>query len=216
MTPGEHIIITGSPDEARRKGWQVRDTILVILPGPKVLVASLCRWPLDGSVCENVLRHGKGGINIGKCRIGTEPRRNQQKAPAENLNMLSRPGGEDAAEARGLGAYGVGAKQASGGFQEVVGRWPTNLILVHGSGCVGAPIWECDDDCPVHLLDEMTGLSQSMVRRGGEGEPLDPGQESWRFRRAEGGYTDAGTASRFFPTFKCLDDAMAWLQKLIA
>lgn len=29
------------------------------------------------------------------------------------------------------------------------------------------------------------------------------------------GYGDSGTASRFFPTFKSFDAAMAWLQKLI-
>lgn len=214
MTAGEHVVFKGAPDEARRQGWQVRDTVLILLPGPKLLPVALCRWPLDGTVAETCLRHGKGGLNIGGCRIGTKPRRNQQKAPAENLNMLSRPGGGDVEGARGLGAYGIGAKQASGGFQEVFGRWPTNVLLVHGPGCVGAPIRECDDDCPIRLLDQQSGHSQSMVRHGGEGEPLEPGQQNWRFRRAEGGYTDEGTASRYFPQFKSLDDVLAWLKRL--
>ncbi len=32
----------------------------------------LARRPLEGTVAENVLRHGTGGLNVGACRIGTE------------------------------------------------------------------------------------------------------------------------------------------------
>ena len=46
----------------------------------------------------------------------------------ENLNKLARPGANDDDEAKGCGAYGVGAKQISIGTKTVSGRWPANLI----------------------------------------------------------------------------------------
>jgi site-specific DNA-methyltransferase (adenine-specific) len=61
--------------------------------------------------------------------------------------------------------------------------------------------WECAPGCPVGALNEQSGTSRSAVRIGGEGEPLDPDQ-NWRFKRAEGGYSDTGGASRFFHNFE--------------
>jgi len=61
--------------------------------------------------------------------------------------------------------------------------------------------WECAPGCPVGALNEQSGASRSAVRIGGEGEPLDPDQ-NWRFKRAEGGYSDTGGASRFFHNFE--------------
>lgn len=65
-------------------------------------------------------------------------------------------------------------------------RWPANLVLDEEAGA---------------MLDEQSGSSKSGVRVGGEGEPYDPSQDSWRFRRAAGGFADSGGASRFFKRF---------------
>lgn len=62
--------------------------------------------------------------------------------------------------------------------------------------------WQCVEGCPIKALDEQSGESKSAIRLGGEGEPYDPSQKGWRFCRSEGGYTDSGTASRFFPQFE--------------
>lgn len=70
-----------------------------------------------------------------------------------------------------------------------------------GGGDEEIPVWECSDGCPVKALDEQNGSSSSSIRSGGEGEHLDPSREGWRFKRAEGGFNDAGGASRFFPQF---------------
>lgn len=70
-----------------------------------------------------------------------------------------------------------------------------------GGGDEEIPVWACPDGCPVKALDEQSGSSSSSVRTGGEGEHLDPSREGWRFKRAEGGFNDAGGASRFFPQF---------------
>ena len=93
-----------------------------------------------------------------------------------------------------------------------------------GGGAIHEP------DCPAGMLDEQTGITKSAPRTGGEGEPYDPSQESWRFRRAAGGFTDTGGASRFFycpkaskkergpnnshPTVKPLE-LMRWLARLV-
>lgn len=59
----------------------------------------------------------------------------------------------------------------------------------------------CAPGCPVAGLDIQSGTSSSAVRQGGEGEYYDSSRESWRFRRAAGGFTDTGGASRFYPQF---------------
>jgi len=45
-------------------------------PTPNISPIILARKPLIGTVAENVLKHGTGGINIDGCRIGTESRHN--------------------------------------------------------------------------------------------------------------------------------------------
>jgi len=232
MPPGKHSIAIGSP---LREQGPLRDTILILLPGPEVMPIALHREPLDGTVIDTVLKYGHGGLNIDGCRVSTDEstlRPNSgQGTVKEQWRMSVRP-------------------HVSGSTS---GRWPPNLLLVHGPECrqVGTtevaapvinrfsdgmkpfgdgaghpyeqsgggtesvPVWECQDDCPVRLLDEQSGVTQSAVRTGGDGAAYDPSQENWRFRRVNGGFTDTGGASRFFPQFASLDDAMAWLRKLI-
>ena len=67
-----------------------------------------------------------------------------------------------------------------------------------GYGRETVPCWDCGPGCPVQDMGQQGGESTSSVRKGGEGEHLDPTTENWRFKRVEGGYTDAGTVTRFF------------------
>ena len=77
----------------------------------------VARKPLAGTVAENILQFGTGGMNIDDCRVGDEVRINQ---PAGNSNNP-------------LTAMGPGV---SGGFgmsnnsepKEVIGRFPANFI----------------------------------------------------------------------------------------
>jgi len=87
----------------------------------------MARKPVEGTVAENVLKHGTGGINIDGCRIGTEERTYDIKG-GENLNKLSREGKGDSEDAKGCGAYGIGAKQKSIGKTTVQGRFPANVM----------------------------------------------------------------------------------------
>jgi DNA modification methylase len=55
-----------STDEAKQ--WQGWGTALK----PAMELFTLCRKPIKGTVAENVLRYGVGGLNIDGCRVGTE------------------------------------------------------------------------------------------------------------------------------------------------
>jgi DNA modification methylase len=71
----------------------------------------VARKPLVGTVAENVLRYGTGGINVDGCRVGTE-------------ESTIRPCGPDSKHA---GQF----KGTQGGMRGAVagsGRWPANLI----------------------------------------------------------------------------------------
>jgi hypothetical protein len=69
---------------------------------------------------------------------------------------------------------------------------------VDADGMETVAAWSCEPGCPAADLDLQSGPSTSAVRRGGKDEHLDPSRESWRFKRAEGGFTDSGGASRFY------------------
>jgi len=68
----------------------------------------LARKPLDGTIADNVLKHGVGGLNIDGCRVGTE----DKMTPRNNK----------------VGQNGV--FNASGGYVEPneLGRFPANTI----------------------------------------------------------------------------------------
>lgn len=91
-----------SPEAARFEGWDV-----AMKPGHEPAV--LARKPLAGTIAENFLAYGVGGLNIGACRVGEERRFN---APASDKATLFMP------------------KNVSGfEGQECLGRWPSNVIL---------------------------------------------------------------------------------------
>jgi len=65
MTPGQHIaVVTKHAHEAckgRHLGWELRDTLLVISPGPTSFYVLLFRVPCEEStVAAQMLRTGTG------------------------------------------------------------------------------------------------------------------------------------------------------------
>jgi hypothetical protein len=76
MLPGTHVIVIGQAKDAirtRKQGLQLRDTVLILLPGPREVFAFLFRKPLEGTVAENILRYGTGGLWIDGCRVTSVP-----------------------------------------------------------------------------------------------------------------------------------------------
>ena len=67
---GNNAVTAPAPDEARKwDGWNTQ-----LKPAQEPII--LARKPLDGTVANNVLAHGVGGLNIDACRVGTTGARN--------------------------------------------------------------------------------------------------------------------------------------------
>jgi len=98
-----HPPITAPATDAARQ-WSGWGTALKPAHEP-IIVA---RKPLVGTVAENVLTHGTGGINVDGCRVGAE---------AVKVNAYD-----------GRGPFGESQVGCHYGSKIVLGRWPANLI----------------------------------------------------------------------------------------
>lgn len=88
----------------------------------------VARKPLDGTVAENVLRHGVGGLNIDGCRVGGPP---PNQCRGTGWASIDRTNAEQGYRPR---AYysdqdGVDYQPHS------AGRWPPNLVFTHHPDC---------------------------------------------------------------------------------
>ncbi len=208
VRPGEHVVIVGSEEDAlraRAQGLHLRDTITILLPGPRSLTAFLFRAPLDGTVAENVLKHGTGALNIDGCRVTTTDNLN---GGAYSHGGRAAPMSGDQRSGASLGMFEPG--RSAGIYRAPSGRWPTNLVLVHGPRCVEGG---CQPDCPVRVMDEQSGECRSgsgnknsANRRNGITLGHDLGRG---YGLGVGG--DSGTASRYYPQFATPTQALRWL-----
>lgn len=142
---------------------------------PAVEPITVARKPLEGTLAENVRKHGCGALNIDGCRIGTSGgTRRSHQAPY--------PRAADGHEDRTNSAR-------TGHSVEVIdeGRWPANLIL---------------DETAAELLDQQSGPSRSRrSKRRLANSNVGNGRTMGRFRSrftAVEGYDDEGGASRYF------------------
>jgi hypothetical protein len=115
---GAHIIVFGDASvgmSARTAGFEVRDCILVA--GPETTcTAWLLRKPIaESTVAAQVLKTGTGALWIDGCRIGT----------SGGMTKHTTWAGSDA----------WGGNRTTGVWVDHGGRWPTNILFVHGPGC---------------------------------------------------------------------------------
>jgi DNA modification methylase len=118
FTGGEYMQTEPSTPEA--KLWDGYNVSLKPAYEPIIMA----RKSLDGTVAQNVLKHGCGGLNIGECRVET----------SDNLNGGTySPGGKsapmpgDTRTGAALGMFQPGAKPKNGYIQPP-GRYPANFI----------------------------------------------------------------------------------------
>ena len=187
-----------------------------------MIVITVARKPLsEGSVAQNVLKHGTGAINVDACRIGTESTR--------------RPtGSHQYGKDSGWNTHNL--QNISGGSDS--GRWPANLVLQHKPGCrkagtkqvkgitggptsgdnafgqdagwnrhenrataISRPVgpdgtetveaWDCEPGCPVADLDGQTGERPSTWTHSRDHRRSDAKPES-KFRPVQGEYMPQG------------------------
>lgn len=99
--------------------------------------------------------------------------------------------------------------------EENSGRLPSNVLLVHSPTCSTDGV--CARGCPIFRMDQMSGWLQSsgkMIERKSAGNTKT-------FRRKEVGtvwkrHDSGGYASRFYPRFRTMEEAMEWLETLTA
>ena len=173
---GEGIVEVTLPSTSYAKRWDGWGTALK----PAIEPIILARKPLDGTVANNVLAHGVGGLNIDACRVGNESRIN---LPAGNK---ANSGGVYKFSNAEVDAFN-GAKPA-----EVVGRFPANVLL---------------DEHAAKEMDKQSGhmpSSKRVIADKLEGGNKFPGiyGEGMAVKAGPIGYEDSGGASRFFPVFK--------------
>lgn len=125
----------------------------------------------------------------------------------------------EACVAQGSGVLHIGACRVATEV-EGEGRWPTNAVLTHTTGCrrEGAA-WVCRVTCPVVRLDaqsgELTSGTGAVKRNTSAGYQ---GNAYGKENRPAGAvmitYGDTGGASRFFPQVGSNEEVEAWLALL--
>ena len=168
---GEYNYTKASTSEAKQ--WQGWGTALKPAYEPIVLA----RKPLEGTVAQNVLKYGTGGINVDGCRIEVEDRQEydfNRRGFHERADLSSRP-------------YEGGWKPGVVKVGEILGRWPSNLLL---------------DEESAKMLDEQSGYLPSGARPNSYGKVYQKDSAQVYRKYATVPYfnplMDSGGASRFF------------------
>jgi hypothetical protein len=193
----EHHRITQKVEDA---GFEIRDSILFL--GEPSFIATLARTPLEGTVAQNVLKHGVGALSIDKCRIVT----------TEDLSQIKAFGSMPENKTNGKGFYRpwmedqqsiLDKQNAAIERMKSMGRWPANCIL-------GG---DFDNKFPEAKLGGAQRGSIIKSRGGGYGsEALGKVDKSLDF--VDGG----GSTSRYFYNItedNKLQGLVAYLHKLI-
>ena len=213
---GAHILVVCSPTDYSLKmvtlenvGWELRDCIKVLLKD-KTLQVGLLRKPFKGTVANNVLTNGCGGLNIDACRIqggGTIDNYTPSTFSNRNGSGLSKShiaGSKDKTNEEN-DAKMRESQIASIEKMNTAGRFPANLLL---------------DLSTVKLMDYHSGISNGngkVVRtvKNRTGFKLSGSLDNVQAADAPDQYGDSGGASRFFYKFKSELDMKSYLIKLV-
>jgi site-specific DNA-methyltransferase (adenine-specific) len=163
---GNHITAPSTPEAQQWQGWGT-----ALKPALEPIVVA--RKPLIGTVAENVLTHGTGGLNIDASRIGTGTGE-KKKVNYPDIRGNNYQQGNEAYSDRGTVE------------REVIdqGRWPANLIL---------------DEYTAELLDEQSGtLKSGELKAGRPVAHTNVDFMSGLDKHTYSSQANSGGASRFF------------------
>ena len=135
LDPGAYVIVIAddkTASVARNTGFEIRDTIAILSSQPQ-RIALVLRKPLLATVAEQILTTETGAINIEDCRVGTSggTKRNGQVPYPKKAD-----GREDRTHSWARTGHDI--------IELDAGRWPPNLVLVHGTSCRKG---ECELNC---------------------------------------------------------------------
>lgn len=140
----------------------------------------MARKPIEGTVAENTLQYGVGGLNIDATRVSVEDMDDYAFNMAGNERVKAKEEGEL------TGMYEGGWKVDKTPKELPQGRWPANVILDEEAG---------------QILDEQSGNKKSAKRGSKYNKPTEhtntytPVASDYR---DDNTYDDEGGASRFF------------------
>jgi DNA modification methylase len=164
---GECAITAPATDAARQwSGWGT-----ALKPAWEPIIVA--RKPLAGTVAENVLAYGTGGINVDGCRVGIAS--GDQKSE----------GGRKLARHQETSGFGGGWKSKTTNLDDGLGRWPANLIHDGSEEVVGL-FPQANGNSNKQLLSREGGTKNAFA--GFPGGRSDTGM----------GRADSGSAARFF------------------
>lgn len=134
LLPGAHAIVVADDYSvgigARKLGLELRDTLLVLSPKGSRFAFLLRKPCSEGTVAENVLLHGTGALNIDRCRVSTTESLSGGAYSGDYREKTTEWQNADRS-----GGKGSGFRQGVGEYEPPTGRWPSNLVFVHGEGC---------------------------------------------------------------------------------
>jgi site-specific DNA-methyltransferase (adenine-specific) len=109
---------------ARKARLEVRDAVAVLSP-KGLQFAVLLRKPLEeSSITEQLLKTGTGALNVDASRVFTDWNESDRPDSWKKSGHSAKPEAEKIAAPPGTGIN-----------CHPKGRWPANLVLVHGEGC---------------------------------------------------------------------------------
>jgi len=149
-----------------------------------VIIITVARKPLDGTVVATVLTWSAGGLNIDGCRVTGVP----PSVPQWN-------------RAAGNAPFDADGRNGRMSQPSQLGRWPSNLILSHAPGC-GV---DCEGGCPVSEMARQGDLVGSHSAGSQKAPQYGPSQHpDWLFNGfgANARIGDTGSAARFFKQVK--------------
>ncbi len=202
LKPGAHLLAL-SPIATHHSntigiedaGMEIRDTLSYVFDAggntPDMVLVTVARKPLEGTVAENVLRWGTGGLNIDGCRVedpGGRPLVVEDYKP--EICGVTYEGRERGGRLKG-GSKSIG--------MTTEGRWPANLTHDNNpavqSMFPNSKTTRIEKPCP---NPEITGHKWGSLQGN----------------RGPRGYDGDGSAARFFYSAPSVDDLVAYLLKL--
>jgi hypothetical protein len=131
LLPGAHAILMGDTPtwersnlRARKVGLEVRDTIAILSQKGLQFAVLLRKQLKESSITEQLLKTGTGALNIDASRVFTDWNEPDRPDSWKKSGHSAKPDAEKIAAPPGMGIN-----------CHPKGRWPANLVLVHGEGC---------------------------------------------------------------------------------
>jgi site-specific DNA-methyltransferase (adenine-specific) len=127
-------LIQRNPVTAEAQQWSGWGTALKPAHEPIVMA----RKPIDGTVANNVLKHGVGGINIDGCRVGNKGGTAKGTFPNQESNGIYGDGLNGACEIKQLDAGRFPANFIHDGSEEVLALFPDSTSKSGGKSGTNA------------------------------------------------------------------------------